>query len=210
MHASVWARLSVAVTLSVLVHAALLFTPYLGRSASTSSVRPRGMHQPSTYTGINAHLVPEKYSAPAPQKPPAELAEELADARVPGDRVKVQSRPAANRSPGIGLLSLPATTYYLSSQLSKRPQPASEPELDTEETASIPAFGTVVLRLWIDARGEVTTVEIERSELPEIFSQTAANAFRNLRFVPGEREGQRVASVMRVEVAWGSGRMPLP
>ena len=121
-----------------------------------------------------------------------------------------EPRPALNRTEGFGLLPLPAPTYYTTDQLTKRPQPTAEAELDTPELGPIPASGTIVLKLWITALGDVIAVDVEKTDLPEIFSTTAAAAFRNLRFVPGEINGQPVNTMMRIEVIYDDGRKPLP
>jgi TonB family protein len=64
----------------------------------------------------------------------------------------------------------------------------------------------VVLKLWIDERGKVDSVEVESSNLPEAVAGTAAAAFGKLRFAPGEIDGTRVRALMRIEVAYSMAR----
>jgi hypothetical protein len=121
-----------------------------------------------------------------------------------------EPRPGLNRTEGIGLLPIPAPTYYTTDQLTKRPRPTAEAELDTPETKPIFAAGTIIMKLWINELGDVIAVDVEKTDLPEIFSRTAVAAFRNLRFIPGEINGQPVGTMMRIEVVYNDGRMPAP
>lgn len=121
-----------------------------------------------------------------------------------------EPRPALEHAVGIGLLPIPAPTYYTTDQLTKRPQPTAEAELDTPEIGPVFASGTIILKLWISELGDVISVDVEKTDLPEIFSRTAVAAFRNLRFVPGEINGQPVGTMMRIEVTYDDGRKPPP
>jgi hypothetical protein len=104
------------------------------------------------------------------------------------------------------LLPIAAPAYYTTDQLTRRPRPTAEPELDTAETRPIFAAGSIILKLWIDERGDVIAVDVEKTDLPELFSKTAAAAFRDLRFTPGELNGRHVGSLMRIEVTYGGSR----
>ena len=114
------------------------------------------------------------------------------------------------RREGADLLPIPAPTYYSTDQLSRRPQPLAEANLDTAETRSIIISGKMILKLWINDRGAVVDVEVEKTELPETFSRTAIAAFKQLRFAAGERQGQPVGSVLRIEVSYVDSRSPPP
>ena len=72
------------------------------------------------------------------------------------------------------------------------------------------ASGTVVLKLWINELGDVVSVDVEKSDLPEAYTKTAVAAFGNIRFVPGEVDGRRVGTMMRIEVIYGAGSRPAP
>lgn len=121
-----------------------------------------------------------------------------------------EPRPALDRTEGIGLLPIPAPTYYTTDQLTKRPQPTAEAELDTPEIWPILASGTIVLKLWISELGDVIAVDVEKTDLPETFSSTAVAAFRRLRFTPGEIDGRPVGTMMRIEVTYDDSRTPPP
>lgn len=121
-----------------------------------------------------------------------------------------EPRPALDRAVGIGLLPIPAPTYYTTDQLTKRPQPIAAAELDAPEIKPIVASGTIILKLWINELGNVISVDVEKTDLPEIFSRAAVAAFEHLHFVPGELNGQRVGTMMRIEITYDDGRRPPP
>lgn len=118
------------------------------------------------------------------------------------------SPTSSAHSAGADLLPIPAPDYYTTDQLTKRPQPTGVADLDKPETSTIIASGKMVLKLWIDDLGDVVDVLVEQSELPEVISRSAVEAFRRLHFVPGELKGRRVGSVMRIEIIYDDGRKP--
>ena len=121
-----------------------------------------------------------------------------------------EPRPAAERALGADLLPIPAPAYYTTDQLTKRPQPTSQPTLLAPELGPAIPSGKVILKLWINELGNVASVEVEKSELPEAISATAAAAFGKLRFVPGQINGRPVGTLMRIEVIYYDGAGPLP
>ena len=209
MPASDRMRLLVCLGVSCLLHAALLLMPYLGMSANAPRPAVQGGQQlPRT---LYATLVLEKESAFA--------AAELSTESAGGESVTVASagrtagegpRPEPVHAEGAGLLPIPAPTYYTPDQLTKRPRPIAEPRLNVPEIGTIDASGTVILKLWISYAGEVTSVKVEKTDLPGVFPQTAVAAFMGLRFTPGERNGQRVDTVMTIEFRYDNGRISPP
>jgi len=205
-------RLYAALLVSCLLHAALFFMPYLGVSLGVSTSASRtalpGVQKPEPARALSATLALEN-------EPPFTVAGISAKvesvAESPAERTAGEEpRPAPGRTEGIGLLPLPATTYYTTDQLSKRPQPTAPAELETPETRPIIGAGVVVLKLWINELGYVVSIEVEQTDLPEIFSKAAVAAFRSLRFTAGELDGQRVATVMRIQVSYEDSRIPPP
>ena len=122
------------------------------------------------------------------------------------DAITPPAPAAPEQALGLDLLPIPAPSYYTTDQLTKRPQPAVLAELETPETRPLVASGQLVLKLWIDDEGRVADVAVEKSDLPEVFSRTAIASFKQSRFLPGERNGQRVGSVMRIEVSYEDRR----
>jgi TonB family protein len=201
-------RLYASLLISCLLHAALIFLPYLGASTSVSRPAVRGGQNPAPARALNATLALEQ----APAVTAAAVSSEggsIADASA--HRIADEEpRPAMERALGIGLLPIPAPTYYTTDQLTKRVQPISAPELDGPELGPIFASGTVILKLWINELGDVVSVDVEKTDLPEAYSRTAAAAFKNLHFVPGEVNGRPVATMIRIEVSYDDGSKPPP
>ena len=174
-----WRRLCAALAVSFLLHAALLFLPHPG-------ARPGGAH------ALRARIDVALKAPAAPRGTP--------DA---GPQQGSRSGPPRPRAPE--LLPLPAPTYYTTDQLTRPPRPLSQPDLTPPQVARS-VSGTVVLKLWIGESGDVAAAEVEESNLPPKISRTAAEAFAKVRFAPGEIDGRRVASVMRIELTYGRGR----
>jgi TonB family protein len=201
-------RLYASLMVSCLLHAALVFLPYLGVSTSVSRPAVQGGRKQEPARALDATLVLQK--TPAFTFP--EVAAEGGSVADPSAHrmLDEEPRPAQDRAMGIGLLPIPAPVYYSSDQLTKRARPASAPVLDTPELGPVFASGTVILKLWINELGDVISVDVEKTDLPEAYSRTAVAAFKNLRFVPGEINRRRVGTMMRIEVAYGGGPMPPP
>lgn len=200
-------RLVASLAVSCLLHAALVFMPYFGASRSTFQPAVQGGQKPKPARAFDATLVLENRPAVAVAGVSAKEGS-MADAPAKGAAGE-EPRPALERAVGIGLLPLPAPAYYSTDRLTKRPQPTAEAELDTPEIGPMFTSGTIVLKLWISELGNVVSVEVEKTDLPEIFSKTAVAAFTRLRFVPGEIDGRRVGTMMRIEIIY-DGRKPPP
>ena len=187
-----------ALAASCLLHAAVVFLPYLGAGAGASLPAPHG----DAPQGLAATLVLEQPSESAGETAP-KPAERERSADAPAGRAPKKDAPGElQRAESIGLLPLPAPTYYTTDRLTKRPMPTAIVELDTPETWPIAVSGRIVMKLWINEFGEVIAADVEQSELPEIFSKTAVAAFKRLRFTPGERNGKPVGTMMRIEVIY--------
>ena len=196
-----WTRLTTALMVSCLLHAALVFMPYLGAKIPVSRPALQGGQKPGLARFLNATLVLE--SGPA-----ASVAEDSAGGASAADssaarRVNEEPSPALEPARGVGLLPIPAPAYYTADQLTKRPQPTFVPKLVLPPEME-PMFdsGKVILKLWINELGNVISVDVEESNLPEAVSGQAVEAFGKLRFVPGEINGRRVGTIMSIEVTY--------
>jgi len=176
-----WKRLSAALMVSCVLHAALFLTPNFGTSTTAPPPGARSTQQSEAARGFDVRL--EQAGGPA-------------------------AAVAGNAARGSDLLPIRAPTYYRTDQLTKPPRPASQPKLDVPRTVARSVSGRVTLKLWIDERGKVESVEVESSNLPKTVSGMAAEAFGKLRFVPGELDGRRVRALMRIEVAYVNGKPP--
>ena len=136
-------------------------------------------------------------SAPAPVREP------VAPVSAPAASAEVRADPA---DPAPAVDQKPARAFYAANELTIRPVALGEPALD----AGIAASGEVVLSLWIDDLGSVVEVSVERSDLPAEQLPALADAFRMLRFAPGELNGQTVGAVIRIAVKYDDDqRLPM-
>lgn len=194
-----------ALALSCLLHAAIVVLPALGeRSAPERAVARTTQSSPPVVT-VSLVLTRKGEKTPMPI-PPAESGIALGDTKSPG-AADSRAPESKDRSEGAGLLPIPGPVYYTTDQLTKRPQALAVAELDTAATRSIIVSGALILRLRINEQGLVVDAEVEQNELPEIFAETAIKAFRQSRFTPGERNGQRVNTLMRIEVRYDDKRL---
>lgn len=201
---------------SLLIHLSLIGFPYGSNAAAgAGAARADGAARRSSLAATLTRAAPGEASArqaprpasasPAVPEPAPRVAEASAD-DAPG------AAPAADRPP--------AQAFYASNELTVKPLALGEPALDAGDGLS----GAMVLTLWIDAQGMVVEVSVERSEfsdfgdfgelsgsreLPADRLPVVANAFRQLRFAPGELNGQRVGAVMRIEVSVDEQRLPI-
>jgi TonB family protein len=202
-----WRRFFAALLLSCLLHASIVLAPYLGATVGASRPAVRGVNDARRASTLNATLVRE-------HEPAAQLAENSVAGTSPAD---LPAQPMANADPqpapaptlGIDVLPIPAPAYYTSDQLTRRPQPVAPPklELPPQLTSSF-ASGKVILKLWINELGAVTSVDIEQSDVPEAVSAIAAATFAKMRFVPGELNGRPVSALMRIEVTYDDLKPP--
>lgn len=190
--------------LSCLLHAVVIILPALGERTSPEKAAARiARSAPTVFTVL---LAPTQGEITPILYPPAENGIVVGDMKTPGagDSTAPESR---DRTEGAGLLPIPGPVYLTTDQLTKHPQAVAVAELDTAATRSIIVSGALILQLKINDRGQVVDVAVEQNELPEIFAETAVNAFKHSRFSPGERNGLPVNTLMRIEVRYDDKRL---
>jgi hypothetical protein len=117
--------------------------------------------------------------------------------------------PAQNAEPGSDQftpptpphLSLTELEFFTADQLTQRPRPEGEVNLDVPEALLLTQTGSLVLSLWINSVGKVVSISYEASELPEAFTTAIGEVFSQVRFIPGEIHGRPVNSILRIEIA---------
>jgi hypothetical protein len=197
-------RFYTALTVSCLLHALLAYMPQIGATTADFRSVMQGGHKPRGGHILNATLLMEKGAVAIVAE---HSALEASAADSPDHRMaNEKSNLSQVRALGVGLLAIPEPIYYTTDQLTKRPQPISAPKLDVPEMGTIPfSSGMVILKLWINEVGAVVSVDLEKRDLPIAISRSAVAAFGNLRFVPGEINGRRVRTMMRIEVTYDDG-----
>lgn len=209
-------RLLVALLVSCLLHINIIAIPYLGERSRDNPPASQITHNfPDALSlSVSLKLKPhaDTLSLAEPPLPEAVGTPEPLTAESMPIAAPESPSPSSHSPPteGAGLLPLPAPIFFTTDQLSKRPQPLDVTDLDTPETRPIVASGKMILKLWINELGEVIDVEVEKTELPDVFSKSAIATFKRLPFIAGERGGIRVGSVMRIEVSYVDGRLSAP
>jgi outer membrane biosynthesis protein TonB len=179
-------RFYAALMFSCLLHAALVFLPYFGARTTASGPAVQAGQKPGRTRILSVRFMAENATAPTSAQPGS----------------SEEPRPAPEHSPGIDLLPIPAPAFYTADQLTKRPQLISDPRLHSPDSDPFPGTGKVVLKVRISELGMVISVDVEKSDVPEAVAATAAAAFGDLRFIPGEINGRRVGSILRIEVTY--------
>lgn len=183
----------VAVVASAIAHGAVLLMPYLGRDVSSEAVRSRA---PASPYAITVRLA-------SPPVPPTEDQKAVPDTVIthsPDTRSSGNAKEQVTNTIGTNLLPIAGMTFYPTDQLSKRPQPVVAVDFDAPELGGIAQAGKIVLRLWIDENGAVADVKLDKTDLPETITAPVVAIFRRSQFLPGERGGKRVGSIMKIEV----------
>lgn len=168
-------RLTVAVAASIAVHAALL-----------SAYGPRG----TTSRGSTPVPVLHAFLAPQPQA---------------FENAPPQTHESAGAETGRGGVDaadgLPAPERWLRrSELDSTAAPMTGVELVYPETVKSRRGAQVQVRLFIDERGLVRKVAVERPGPERAFEEAAIRAWRNVRFMPATKNGAAVKSQQVIEV----------
>ncbi len=180
-------------------------------------VRPRPYQVGSDVVVVNARLVgqPARLAEIAPEPTSLEpLLEPVPVEPLPAEPVPAQETQAlepetdvsALPMEGAGLASVPVLIdahWYEARQLDVQPK-ASVPIVPNYPAEAILANqpGSVKLMLKIDEFGVVQEVEVEESEPPDIFDESALLAFKQGRFEPARKDGRAVRSQIYVRVTY--------
>lgn len=197
--ATVRKRLSAALVLSALLHAAVLYNTHgSGRGGAPSAGRDT----------LIVRLLPAE-QPPAPVViPDAARRESALDAVAPAPEAAATPLPVnalAPSTPGPnGPRQLSETRYYLGSELDSRATPlqAIEPEYPDDPGER---ERNVVLRVYISERGTVDNVAVQAAGAAAAFENSAREAFARARFTPGMLRGVPVKSQLTVEVKFDPG-----
>ncbi len=182
-------RLLIALLVSALLHAGLAWLPGRGGGSATGAGAPGPAPRVLT-----ARLLPParqaltaKPALPAPAPIPASTNRAEPRASAPAK--------AAKEPPPV---RLPSRGAY----------PLGPVNLDIPEARLPTVQGTVVIKLWIDEQGRVTAFEAEPTELPTEYVTAVGETLSEVRFAPAQKEGQPVASVLRLEISAEAAQTP--
>lgn len=196
--------LAVALVVSMTCHAAVVLLPYLGRNSEGTQRGQNGVRQSKQPTLQVIDLTPTRLRL---ENRGIENTANPVAAGTPGDQGG-KTDTSIPRSNGADLLPLAAPAYYPTDQLTKRPQPEVAIDFDAPALEGNTESGKIILKIWVDTTGRVADVQVEKSELPATITDPIVGIFKRSQFVPGERGGRRVGSIMKIEVNLDS-RPPL-
>lgn len=192
-------RLSAALALSALLHAAVLYDMHgAGRGGMPSAgsdvlnVRLAPAEQPSAPVSLPDDVKHEVVLGPVAPAPEATTTPRPASTIAP-------STPGPN---GPGRLS--GLHYYLGSELDRRATPLQSIEPVYPDDPG-ERERNVVLRVFISERGTVDDVAVQAAGAPAAFEKSAREAFARARFAPGVLRGVPVKSQLVVEVKFDPG-----
>jgi len=191
-------RLGIPLAISVAVHVALVASVGAGhRSFWRSSTDDFSRDRPV----LEARFGPSPVLAQATAATPTPIAEIAVEPVVAPDAPPARPREAvAPVVEDAAPLSIPLPEYIPTARLSRSPRPLEDPTIDFPAGDEPGQAGRVVLELLVSDTGTVDSVAVIESDLPEAYQERAAQAFRQLRFAPGEWDGKVVAARMGIEV----------
>jgi TonB family protein len=196
-------RLLAALICSCVLHAIVAILLYLlledqnGRVGKGGRARPSALFATLLAVDKTERLSIDQSSAGLPEQ----------ESSVPTE-VRGAEPASSNDADDPETRSIPGGAYYPTDQLTVRPKALAAVELDMPETAIHEPSGKMILSLRINEDGEVVDASVETNDLSERVSNATVEAFRKLRFKPGEINGKAVAVVMKIEAFYGKNRFP--
>jgi hypothetical protein len=201
--ASTTSRLMLSLGCSCLLHAVTLGLPLFGTGSRFAQQVLQGGQM--TPVSLSVTLQRPQAAGDKLRHLPAESAATLNPPEPEAAR-KAPQKPAERR-PDEFVLPFPGVAYFPASALDVRPQLLTEFKLDLSGIAHVANSGKVILTLWVSPSGEPFRVSAEATDLPQDFVSIALAAFEQMRFKPGERGGEPVGTLMKVEVDYNDGRV---
>jgi TonB family protein len=189
-------RLLFAVLTSLALHGAATFAAYLGTSHNElvaarplgSNLRALQMVLPERPENVRVHTsIHNTHDV----KPPS--------ASVAMSAATENPQP---KTGGVQSLATEDATFFHSNQLSRPAEPAMPVALDSSDLGPLPRGGRAVLTIWVSSSGSVVETRVDSSDVPERFARYAEEAFRKTAFLPGERNGRPVGTIMRIELQY--------
>jgi protein TonB len=133
---------------------------------------------------------------PAPASPSSEPAPPPSEAAAAPPAVRPPA-PLATITSSVDL------TYYSARDVDVHPRALREIEPEYPYMADRRRLsGKVRLKLKLEADGRISDIEIVSASPPDLFDESALKAFRDVRFVPAQRNGHPVRALVLIEVVY--------
>lgn len=203
-------RLPWCLALSVSLHFGLALLVGSATAGAGSAGEIASVQQPAAHPALSVVISQRSASErPAPASEPEIAAASKAATPDAAEQIDVIAHRPNTEIPGSSPWQAPLTIaapyYFKASELDRRPQVVSDVQPEFPATDFIAVSGSVVLRLLLDEAGSVDRIQVERSELPNAFQESAVAAFSKATFAPGEVDNFAVKSELRIEVTFDSG-----
>lgn len=156
----------------------------LTKAKPTPVARPTTDSLPPPPDTLSAFIEPAE-SQPAPRVP---------EVSPPTDPLTPEDPSTASKPP--------SDDYLPRSLLTIAPRPSSTVIVPFPAQIQTPGRYTTILALFIDENGVVRRVRVEGPTLPQPLEEAATKTFLEAPFRPGERQGQAVKSLIRIEVVF--------
>lgn len=196
-------RLVLACGFSLLLHGLVLMFPAGGLNADGLALppAPRLLVEQLTVSIAQPLAQGDSKTVAAPAKPMSSGAMMVSGVYELSERSRAGA-PEPQAGPEVPLFKLPDLEYRPARDLTRRPHPLNKIVLETQEIRFRKETGSLILVLRISQHGIVDSIDVERSNLPPLYAQTARKAFAETSFQPGELNGKPVKSLMRIEVTY--------
>lgn len=184
--------------LSSILHAAILVLPDIKISPN-----PAWTGSPPANTTLSIAIVPHKFATQAIEPTGAEL--------FPSNTEKPSSHPPTttikDNSPGLRgeneenpVVELSIDDYLPPSLLDKIPFPIESVNTNIDFKGMNGLVGEAEIMVLISSEGNVNGVLVMTSSLPEFIVDEAVSRFKTLTFEPGELQGMKVRSRIRIKL----------
>lgn len=94
-------------------------------------------------------------------------------------------------------------TYYPTRELDVPPHPSIEVNpVYPAQAVRDNLQGWVILKMKIDYLGRVQSIDVQSADPPEIFDESSLEAFRRVKFIPAQKDGHAVNSLIQIKVSY--------
>jgi len=186
-------RLVIALAISLLLHAALIFSVRSGRGQGSGAMDGTNGSSRITVRFMAAE-------AQATLSPPGSVAQNPMPA---GASLAAGGRSHATATGALPLDFSLTRQYYLASRINKPPLLLGKLQFDFPEGIE-QRSGTVIVKVLINASGGVDDAMVESSDPPGVFDASAVQVLAKAKFSPGELIGQKVPSQLLYEVHYSN------
>jgi protein TonB len=173
------------------------------RTPEVGAPEPPPKAVPLLAPSVTAEVLPvARPVAPAPAQPASPVTMPQPAAPAPAEPQPAAALPAA-AVPAVTITSAVDLTYYSASDVDVHPRALREIVPDYPPVADRQRLsGKVRLHLKLEADGRVSDIEIVHADPPEVFNESAIQAFRDARFSPAQRNGRPVRAQVLIEVLY--------